>query len=75
MSEGKHGGHDEGEDEVEVLVRQVRQGEEEHVEDDAADVEGDERDQDLSERRLQVHVLPIEHGDRQNISYKRCWSH
>ena len=46
----------------------MREAEEEHVEDDAADVEGDERDQDLTEGRLQLHVPPAEHRDREEVA-------
>jgi hypothetical protein len=42
----------------------VGQTEEQEVEDDAEDVEGDQRDQDLPEHWLQVHVAAVQYHDR-----------
>ena len=53
---------------MKIDFREMREREEKDVEDDAQDVEGDERDQDLSEHRLQIHVLSIENGDRKKIA-------
>lgn len=46
----------------------MRHGEEQEVEDDAEDVEGDQRDQDLPEHRFQVHVATVQDDDGQKIS-------
>lgn len=68
LREGEDRGDDVGEDGLVVVEAEVREAEEEHVEDDAADVEGDERDQDLAEGRLQLHVPSAEHRDREEVA-------
>ncbi len=68
LSKGQNVGYDVGEDESHEVVGEVRHGEEQEVEDDAEDVEGDQRDQDLPEHRFQVHVATVQDDDGQKIS-------
>ncbi len=71
LCQRKDGGHDVGEDPGEVLGRQVRQAEQQQVEDDAGQVERDQGHQDVQEGALQVHVVRHQHHDRQDVACKQ----
>ena len=63
LSERQDNGHNVGKHLDLIVYTEVGQAEQQHVEDDAADVEGDQRHQDLAEDGLQVHVLAAQDHD------------
>ncbi len=60
---GKHGG--------EVSDRQLGIAEQQQVEDDAAHVEGDQGDEDLQKRPLQIHVVAQEDHDGEDVAWQQ----